>query len=217
MGFFLCHGCLKRQRKLRVVIQREDRFTFKEDTNRRVALGKVTDDTNEVHHITGKTRHALRDNHVDFASFSISNHLKELLTLIERSAGNALIGIDVHQCPMWMLYDKIFIIPFLKLKGCGLVDIIRRDPDIDSNSLGYIIVVVACLFDFRNIFVVVWVNIHIDALSGFRLGLLLLKSFVFINHGATPKVYLLHYPADKPSPRGRSLCLSYPPGNRKQG
>lgn len=45
MGFFFCHCCLEGQRKLRVIIQGEDRFTFKKDADRRIAFGKVTDDT----------------------------------------------------------------------------------------------------------------------------------------------------------------------------
>lgn len=65
MGLFFCHCCLEGQRKLRVIIQGEDRFTFKKDADRRIAFGKVSHDSDEVHHITGKARHTLGDNHID--------------------------------------------------------------------------------------------------------------------------------------------------------
>ena len=113
MGFFFCHCCLEGQRKLRVIIQGEDRFALKKDTDRRIALGKVSHDSDEVHHITGKARNALGDNHIDFAMLGIGDHLDELLTLIEGCTGNALIGIDVYQRPMGVLHHEIFIVPFL--------------------------------------------------------------------------------------------------------
>ena len=84
-------------------------FTFKKDADRRIAFGKVTDDTDEVHHITGKARHTLGDDHIDLAMLGIGDHLEELLTLIEGCSGNTLVGIDVYQRPMWVLHNEIFI------------------------------------------------------------------------------------------------------------
>ena len=215
MGFFLCHGCLKRQRKLRVVIQREDRFTFKEDTNRRVALGKVTDDTDEVHHITGKTRHALRDNHVDFAMLGIGDHLEKLLTLIERCTGNALVGIDVYQRPMGVLHHEIFIVPFLKLKGGRLTDIIRGDADINGNPLRDIIVIVAGLLGFRYVVIIVRVDLNMDALSLLCFGSFLFEPSAFVNHSIISSQ--THHRGGKSSPLERSRCPSYPLCSRTQG
>lgn len=161
VGLFLGHGRLEGQSKLRIIIQREDGLTFKENTNRWITLGKVSDDANEIHHITSKTRNTLRDNHVDFAAFCIGNHFKELLTLIEGSTGNTLISVDLNECPMRMLYNEILVILLLQLKGSSLSDIVRGNTNIDSNPLRNIVVVVIGLFDLGYVVIVIRIDLNI--------------------------------------------------------
>lgn len=122
--------------------------------------------------------------------------------------------IDVHKCPMRMLHDKIFVIPFLKLKGCGLADIIRRDPDIDSDSLGYIIVVVACLLGFRYVVIIVRIDLNMDALSLLCFGSFLFEPSAFVNHSIISSQ--THHRGGKSSPLERSRCPSCPLCSRTQ-
>ena len=217
VGLFLGHSRLEGQSKLRVIIQREDGLTFKENTNRWITLGKVSDNANEIHHITSKTRNTLRDNHVDFAAFRICNHFKELLTLIQRSTGNTFISIDLDECPMRMLYNKVLVILLLQLKGSGLPDIVRGNTNIDSNSLRNIVVVVIGLFDLGYVVVVIRIDLNMDTPTLFILGSFLLISFIFINHGATPRACPPRNRANTPIPRGRNQYLVYPLDSRKQG
>ena len=214
MGFFFCHCCLEGQRKLRVIIQGEDRFALKKDTDRRIALGKVSHDSDEVHHITGKARNALGDNHIDFAMLGIGNHLEELLTLIEGCTGNAFIGIDVYQRPMGVLHHEIFVIPFLKLKGGRLTDIIRGDADINGNPLGDVIVIVAGLLGFRYVVIIVRVDLNMDALSLLCFGSFLFEPSAFVNHSIISSQ--THHRGGKSSPLERSRCPSCPLCSRTQ-
>ena len=214
MGFFFCHCCLEGQRKLRVIIQGEDRFALKKDTDRRIALGKVSHDSDEVHHITGKARNALGDNHIDFAMLGIGDHLEELLTLIEGCTGNALIGIDVYQRPMGVLHHEIFIVPFLKLKGGSLTDIICGDADINGNPLRDIIVIVAGLLGFRYVVIIVRIDLNMDALSLLCFGSFLFEPSAFVNHSIISSQ--THHRGGKSSPLERSRCPSCPLCSRTQ-
>lgn len=116
-----------------------------------------------------------------------------------------------------MFYNKVLVILFLQLKGSSLSDIIRGNTNINGNPLRNIVVVVIGLFDLRYVVVVIRIDLNMDTPTLFILGSFLFISFIFINHGATPRACPPQYRANTPNPRGRNRYLAYPLDNRKQG
>ena len=96
MGLFLCHGGCKIETHFRVVLECEDVFCFKEDAHWGPHGIKHTDDGYTVDDVSGKTRNALCDDEINFSCFGIGYHAIKGITLVQRSARNAFICVDLH-------------------------------------------------------------------------------------------------------------------------
>ena len=123
---------------------------LKEDTHGRPHGIEHTDDGHTVDDVSGKTGNTLCDDEVNFSCFGICDHAIKSISLIQRSAGNTLISVNLHQRPVVMATDHIFVVILLKLVGAGLLDVIRGNTNIDGHALMLVGIVKITLFPSRN-------------------------------------------------------------------
>lgn len=102
---------------------------FQKDSDRRIAFGKVSDYTDKVIDIAGKTGNALCDYHVDFSALCVGNHLKKLFSFIQRSAGDTLISVDFNERPVRVLDNEVFIILL-----CNSKDVVCRTSSVETRT-----------------------------------------------------------------------------------
>ena len=193
MGFFFCHGCQEGQSHLRIFLQREDTLRFKEDTHRILQICQVSNNANAVGHVSCKARYVLTDDHVKHARLSICNHLVEIFTVLSLGATDTFIGVDVNQCPVWMVDNKVLIVFLLQLIGCGLLHVIRGNTDVDDHAVFCKLVKWINLLFFWIIHIVVRINLDIHPSPGFLFCQFFLALLLDINHGGSP----LHHPVQE--------------------
>ena len=107
------------------------------------------------------------------ASRLILDHLKELVSVLQRSSADAFVGVDVNQFPLGVFDDKLLIILFLQLKRGGLSGIVGGDPDIHGNALIDFVVVVVSHNGLGEVFVVTFIDMDTVLFHSFldlRLG-----------------------------------------------
>lgn len=76
-----------------------------------------------------------------FPAWQSFNHPNKCVAVFKRRTGDSLVGVDVYEIPVWMMFDKIHIVIFLKLIWRCLTRVIRRYPCIHRNALFFSILV----------------------------------------------------------------------------
>ncbi len=71
--------------------------------------------------LTGKAGDGLDQDAVNKPASAVSQHPLEIIPLLHRGAGDALVSVDVHQSPVLMLGDVLRIVDVLGRKGVELV------------------------------------------------------------------------------------------------
>ena len=80
-----------------------------------------------VHRVAGKAADRFRYNEVDLACQCIGNHLLEAFAVLGAGAGNAFIGIDIHELPAVMVPDEVGVVVQLSLIAGLLFLMVRTD------------------------------------------------------------------------------------------
>ena len=184
MRLLLSHGRLERKRHLRVVLQGKNTLAFKKHANRMGKLREHPNHTDTVHHISRKPGYALRDDHIDFSSPAVRDHLMKLVTVSKRGAADSFIRIDPNQDPIGVTDDKIFIVLFLQLIGSCLLKIPCGYTGVDGNTLEYVIIIVIDLLFGRNKLVILRIDFSIDTAPYTLLLVIDLPAGRVVNHGA---------------------------------
>ena len=149
--FLLRDGCLEGESHLRIFIEREDVFHFKENADSRRKQCKFTCYTDTVNDVTRKTRNTLGQDDVYLTGFTVGNHFIELDSMLKRSTADTLICIDFDESPVVVLTNITFVVFLLKLVGRSLLFTVSGNTDIDGNSLvNLVIVKVGFLFFGRD-------------------------------------------------------------------
>lgn len=103
------------QHQLCGLVHGVDVFFFKVD---RDALRlQHSDVVQAVHRVAGEAGDGLDQDAVNESAFAVSQHPLEILPFLHRGAGDALVGIDVHQPPIIMLGDVLRIVDVLSREG----------------------------------------------------------------------------------------------------
>ena len=63
-----------------------------------------------VQRVTGKTGDLLGDDQIKFVLRCILNHAVEVLTVLGRDAGQALVNITGYKCPRGIPADEVFVV-----------------------------------------------------------------------------------------------------------
>ena len=74
---------------------------------------KFTDISYAVHNISGKTGYALGNDEVNFPFLAVLDHQFKLVTVLQGSAGDAFIRIDLYELPVRTFADDIVVMVFL--------------------------------------------------------------------------------------------------------
>ena len=68
-----------------------------------------------IYNITSKTSNCFGDDQIDFSRLAICNHAVEIVTMSERCAGYALVGINASELPVWIACNVIRVVLHLQL------------------------------------------------------------------------------------------------------
>ena len=112
------------QPKLAVLVQRVDIVILEEyaDTVAK-KLARVLD---RIKRVSGKAGDFFRNNKVKTVFLSIIYHAVEVLALLRRNAGQALVNVPRHKCPRLILTNQVFIVGNLVAKGIQLLVTLGR-------------------------------------------------------------------------------------------
>ena len=113
MAFFLCEGSHEGKYHFAFRIKGIQSLCLEKDTDRMRESQQFTDISDAVYNIPGETGHALCNDKIDFSFFTVFNHLFELITMLQRSAGYAFIRIDLYKFPIRTFADDIVVVVFL--------------------------------------------------------------------------------------------------------
>ena len=76
-------------------------------------LLELPDERNAVDEISSKTRNALRQYEIVFPALTGFDHTIEVVPVLKRRTGYALIGIDMTQVPIRMSTDELLVVLLL--------------------------------------------------------------------------------------------------------
>lgn len=130
----LCHKAQYGNDHIAALIQRVELLGLKVHAHRRVELSQHENVVQTVQHISGKTADLLRDDKVDLSRFAFLDHFEKVLTVQNRSAGNALIGENTGKLPFRILPNHTGIVLHLKLVTACLGVLIRADTAVRTHT-----------------------------------------------------------------------------------
>ena len=113
MAFFLCKGSHEGEHHFAFGVKGIQPFRLKKDTDRMRKGEQFTDVSYAVHDISGKTGYALGNDEVDFPFLAVLDHQFKLVTVLQGSAGDTFIRIDLYEFPVRTFADDIVVMVFL--------------------------------------------------------------------------------------------------------
>ena len=93
---------------------------FLEEDGRAIG-SELPDGLQALCRIAGKARDGLDQNAVHESAAAVVQHPFEILPFLHRGAGDALVGVDVHQPPVLMFHDVLCIVDVLRCEGIELI------------------------------------------------------------------------------------------------
>ena len=111
--------------QLTVFLQRIDVFLLEDDCD--AELFQCPDIVEAVHRVAGEAGDRLGQNHIDFLLAAVTNHPHEVLTLLGRGSGDALVCKDTGHRPSGVGHDFIGIVLFLHLIAVCLILLFSRN------------------------------------------------------------------------------------------
>lgn len=93
---------------------------FLEEDGRTIG-SELPDGLQALCRIAGKARGGLDQNAVHESAAAVVQHPFEILPFLHRGAGDALVGVDVHQPPVLMFHDVLCIVDVLRCEGIELI------------------------------------------------------------------------------------------------
>lgn len=113
IAFLLCEGSHEREHHFAFRVKGIQSFRLKKDTDRMRKGEKFMDISYAVYDISDKTGYALGNNEVDFPFVAVLDHQFKLVTVLQESAGDAFIRIDLYELPVRTFADDIVVMFFL--------------------------------------------------------------------------------------------------------
>ena len=141
MGLLLSHGRLKSKSHLRVLLEREDCLHFKEYADRWFERRKLTNHSDAVHDVSGKTGNRLGDNQIDASGIAIGNHLIESGAVRDRRTADAFICVYLYKSPVRMTHNEFLVVFLLQLIRRCLIRIAGRYADVHGHTLMCVIII----------------------------------------------------------------------------
>lgn len=120
-GLALClrEGCIQGGHQFGRHPRRIDVLFLEEDGR---AIGsELPDGLQALCRIAGKARDGLDQDAVNESASAVVQHPFEILPFLHRDAGDALVGVDVHQPPVLMFHDVLCIVDVLRCEGIELI------------------------------------------------------------------------------------------------
>ena len=96
-------------------------------------LLQLTDRGQGVHRVAGKAADRFRYDEIDLACQCIGNHLLEAFAVLGAGAGNAFIGIHIHELPAVMVPDEVGVVVQLSLIAGLLFLMVRTDAGVSRD------------------------------------------------------------------------------------
>lgn len=93
---------------------------FLEEDGRAVG-SELSDSLQALHRVAGEAGDGLDQDAVNESVSTVSQHPLEVISLLHRGAGDALVGVDVHQPPVLMLGDVLRVVDVLGREGVKLI------------------------------------------------------------------------------------------------
>lgn len=120
-GLALClrEGCIQGGHQFGRHPRRIDVFFLEEDS--RSVGTELSNGFQTLRRVAGEARDGLDQNAVDESVSTVSQHPLEITPLLHRGAGDALVGIDVHQPPIIMPGDVLRVVDVLGREGVKLI------------------------------------------------------------------------------------------------
>ena len=119
LTFRLCESGVQCGHQLRGYPSRVDVLFFEEDG--RAVGSELSNGLQALCRVAGEAGDRLDQNSVNEPVPAVGQHPLEILPLLHRGAGDALVGVDVHQPPFLMLGDVLRIMDVLGRKGVELI------------------------------------------------------------------------------------------------
>lgn len=118
-----------------------DVFFLEEDC--RAAGSELSNGLQTLRRVAGEAGDGLDQNAVDESVSTVSQHPLEITPLLHRGAGDALVGIDVHQPPIIMPGDVLRVVDVLGREGVKLILRGGTDPAVGGHPqfLGILLMV----------------------------------------------------------------------------
>ena len=101
-----------------------------------------------IHRISGEAGDRFGKNHIDLALPALTDHTQKVFALTGRCAGLALIGEDVHHCPVGVRHDLLRIVGFLIFVAVELLLAVGGHTAIGRNSQVFLLFQFLCRFLF---------------------------------------------------------------------
>ena len=113
MAFFLSQRSDKGKGHFRVFVQSKYVFCLKKDSNGWFRCFKLADVTYAVNDVPCEAGNAFCDDQIYFSCLAVLDHPDKTVTVLERSAGNAFVSVDINKLPVLFPPDHVFIMVFL--------------------------------------------------------------------------------------------------------
>ena len=101
--------------------------------HRYAKLFQFPDRGDAVLRVTGKPGQGFDQNAVDLPVPAILHHALEILSFVGAGAGDALVGVNVHERPVLMAGDQCGVVPHLRGEGMLLILGITADASVSTN------------------------------------------------------------------------------------
>ena len=87
-----------------------------------------------IHGVSSKTANRLCNDEVDFSRQGILDHFIEACTVLSVRTGNALVGIDLYECPFRVPLNVLRVVVDLRFVAGELLIAVRGNTGVGSNS-----------------------------------------------------------------------------------
>ena len=112
LALCLCKGCVQGGHQFGGYPCGVDVFFLEEDSR---AVGtELPDSLQTLRRVAGEARDGLDQDAVNESASAVVQHPFEILPFLHRGAGDALVGVDVHQPPVLMFHDVLCIVDVLR-------------------------------------------------------------------------------------------------------
>ncbi len=130
-AFLLCQRGHDGNERFALAVEGPDVFFL--EVALRAMLLQLTDRGQGVHRVVGKAADRFRYDEIDLACQCIGNHLLEAFAVLGAGAGNAFIGIHIHELPAVMVSDEVGVVVQLSLIAGLLFLMVRTDAGVSRD------------------------------------------------------------------------------------